>query len=1089
MIHDLSQILTRAQDNGTVYRLIREVLGALPPDAQLDGRGGLPGLLLDVAPPLNVPTDLDLSRSVGELVGTMDVGDHFASIASSCRNNLSLYDAHLDWALGIADLERDQGGDAIYRLHGIGLAAHSLFEGSAPEQVGELLSYESGRALVCWFVSVDFVLAFSTEDEPADLQRLKDLIDLHKDAAMRSLFSIAGPRALEGSEAVVGILLGVLKSVIVCASGEAETISGAVRRALPELDDNSREALQLEADQLAVYRLLLARLCAEMVATEPEEVEDGPVQADAVQAPAGVADLQPEADPVQDLTPLLDERRAHFAEVRSARDALHAELDGLNAACALNGEGLQACGSEREAAVAKRTDLLDRLALLNSDGRHQVHQERLAAGETAFKDARKEAQGQQKAVDQQVRAVDKVRLRSEMTGIKAGLAALRAQHADVRVKRSRFIVENTRATREELYGEGPGIPEQRLVLGEERARVVSLLSKVQRKRATRHSASQSAGQERLTAGLAVEAANESLSEVRTQLEVALSHCSKQQEQLDSVRTVFAESSAKMERHSLSKVAAAAEVEEHEETVTCAREALTEATAKLLALSAAEKEARVKLTADLTAQLKSAEERKKRCTSERAGAADKLQGYEDAVSAMREVRDQHASARTEFRAHVAQKAERKDEVQAGRKKANEAVEAYSSSTAQLQQAMELATASQDEVVLLVQSCAQDLGLIRQTMDALVAAQSAARAEQAELDEQIASIQDAMLQTKTALSANERAMIALGEAQALARQKAIASLKQRLQVLCEQREDVRIRRLVAQQQMDALVGEHAAFPDRRKEHRQARRGVELKIAKLRKQQASHVKAESTRKQGLRTARRAVVIYEERARKSITAAVNAAAEPSRLSAGLQPRREAVATGLKTLGDADQRKTQTVEAVAEVRTRLQKTRTALEALVASDPTPPPPLVPGPRSKVEELLAEMQPTRSARTTTRPVKPSAKTEVFEQGMVSSVLSAMPTVNPAVTEVPDPSVAEDAAATAMMSKEDLERHMAAEENEAATSMMALDDLQARTTMVLDEIDECATIMMDRDALRAKAEQEEDEDTPTTAIPRKSKKRDD
>jgi hypothetical protein len=266
VISDLRAALRDAAEDGAAVALLRSVLSALPPEAQFSGRGGVEGLLSEPVSGRSLAAEEDGASAASEVSQAMDRGDLLAALAVGARVSLSLYDAHLEWALGIGDLEREQARDAAIRLHGIGLLAQRLFDGSTPERAGELLSYEAGRAMLAWFIAVEVVLPISTEDEPAQTQHLRDLMDQHGEMAIQELNHLGSRADREGGAEVIRAMLGVVGPVVGAAVGAVGGVAGAVRRALPELADNSQDSLRAERESLGVYTLLVARLLAEIEA-------------------------------------------------------------------------------------------------------------------------------------------------------------------------------------------------------------------------------------------------------------------------------------------------------------------------------------------------------------------------------------------------------------------------------------------------------------------------------------------------------------------------------------------------------------------------------------------------------------------------------------------------------------------------------------------------------------------------------------------------------------------------------------------------------------------------------------------------------
>jgi hypothetical protein len=291
LISDLRAALEASEADGPTIQLVRRVLSALPAEAQLQGRGGLAGLLAEPATERAIREDLDASSAASDIAAGIDRGELLRAVAVGPRVALSVYDAHLEWAVGIGELEREQVRDASVRLHGIGLIAQRLFAGSTPERAGEMLSFEAGRALLVWFIAVELVLAAHTEDEPVTVQDLRDLLDQHSESVIQDLGHLGSRADREGGQAVIKAMLGVIGPVVQAATGAVPSIAAAVRGGLPELTELGADGLVAEAELLEVYTLLTARLVAEVEAERLEMALPEP--------PAAQAELDPEWEAAQ----------------------------------------------------------------------------------------------------------------------------------------------------------------------------------------------------------------------------------------------------------------------------------------------------------------------------------------------------------------------------------------------------------------------------------------------------------------------------------------------------------------------------------------------------------------------------------------------------------------------------------------------------------------------------------------------------------------------------------------------------------------------------------------------------------------------
>lgn len=242
-------------------RLLRGVLAAVEGSGDYVGSQGLQ--LADVQLP---PVDgLDAVEAMaGPCIAHLDAGERYTGVATPARTALSLFDAHVDWATGINDLEVEHGRDAVIRLVGLGLVAEAVCEGDSDASAHQFLQTESGCAALAWFAAIEVVLAFASPDEPIDGNRLLDLLDDHLDEGVDAWSDLADQRSLARARIVVNNWTDWLGPVIAEASDRVPAIAAAVRDAFgrSELD---ADGLAEEALSVGVYRALTARHMGEHV--------------------------------------------------------------------------------------------------------------------------------------------------------------------------------------------------------------------------------------------------------------------------------------------------------------------------------------------------------------------------------------------------------------------------------------------------------------------------------------------------------------------------------------------------------------------------------------------------------------------------------------------------------------------------------------------------------------------------------------------------------------------------------------------------------------------------------------------------------
>ncbi|MEC7948717.1 MAG: hypothetical protein VX265_14215 [Myxococcota bacterium] len=193
-----------------------------------------------------------------EAAAVLDHAGHFSSVAMAARSTLHLYDGHESWAVGLEDLEEEQGRDLAVRLSGVATVVSALPGGmSAARETGTF------AALVWYLAAVDVVLAYGTEMDPVEAGHVAGVVARHEPAVSEIRIALGGGQdaadALDGLVAEVEDAVSALPDVVA-------VVAAAVRGVLPEIE-SSTEAFQAEAASTPAVGLLIARLQAEMEGT------------------------------------------------------------------------------------------------------------------------------------------------------------------------------------------------------------------------------------------------------------------------------------------------------------------------------------------------------------------------------------------------------------------------------------------------------------------------------------------------------------------------------------------------------------------------------------------------------------------------------------------------------------------------------------------------------------------------------------------------------------------------------------------------------------------------------------------------------
>ena len=192
------------------------------------------------------------------LAAAADHGPHFTSVAMAPRSTLNLHEGHESWAVGLEDLEAEQGHDLAVRLGAVA-AALSLAPGG----------YEAARdtttfpALVWYLAAVDVVLAYGTELDPVEEGTVEALIERHEEE-IAAFLSASGSGS--STRDALSDLAAEVEEAVTALPDVVGVIAEAVRNTLPDIE-SSTEAFQQEARDTPVVGLLTMRVLAEVNGT------------------------------------------------------------------------------------------------------------------------------------------------------------------------------------------------------------------------------------------------------------------------------------------------------------------------------------------------------------------------------------------------------------------------------------------------------------------------------------------------------------------------------------------------------------------------------------------------------------------------------------------------------------------------------------------------------------------------------------------------------------------------------------------------------------------------------------------------------
>lgn len=376
MLFHLSGEFNQFNEESIRSRLIRGVMGLVQNDAALGG----PSAVCRVPTPMPPAEGVDdASQGIAEVAGALDNGELFTGVATSARTALSLFDAHVDWASGINDLEDEHGRDAIVRLVGLGLVAEGLCEGDSDASAALFLSTESGRAALAWFAAVDITVAFSTEDDPIDEDKVIDLLDAFFDDAIEAWSELSNERSLARARIIVNNWTDFLGPAVNASVPQGAAIAEAIRGALGS-ENLDADGLVAEAQRVGLYRSLVARHVGELL--------HGPcVEGAEAAAPDDASDQR-------DLSSALADERSRLALAQAQRAACADALDGLGAKASAAAAATQGHQRRRDELQASLKELKNqRSARAKSAGKHAERIDRLMGERERVAGALLEAQG------------------------------------------------------------------------------------------------------------------------------------------------------------------------------------------------------------------------------------------------------------------------------------------------------------------------------------------------------------------------------------------------------------------------------------------------------------------------------------------------------------------------------------------------------------------------------------------------------------------------------------------------------------------------------------------------------------------------
>ena len=217
---------------------------------------------------------------------------------------------------GALEMDPQQAADAGLKAAGISWATWKLFEGSLDERARALISTETGRALLTWYVAADIVLPFTDNLLSGSTNVITSLIDDQAATNAARLAVVAGPE-VEHAAGMLTRLADTLKSYAGQAAAFAQPLSAYAQETLPGILATADKVTGVAAtgiDALSAYRALGAALVAEVVLARALAEVRAEVEQERIAAEKARAEAEAEA-----------RRKAEAEAAERARVAAEAE--------------------------------------------------------------------------------------------------------------------------------------------------------------------------------------------------------------------------------------------------------------------------------------------------------------------------------------------------------------------------------------------------------------------------------------------------------------------------------------------------------------------------------------------------------------------------------------------------------------------------------------------------------------------------------------------------------------------------------------------------------------------------------------------
>ncbi len=264
-----------SEDDATV-RLLWALFGAIPgappvsfyrslDEARMLAFPELDDAALERARALAASPDVTRALDVADAIDTGDVG---ITVLTGVRSALTFFFGDRSKAL---ETDAQQGADAALKAVAIAWMINTLVPGSVPDKIKRLRALPSGEALLTYYAAIELALPFADDAVSGTGSLLSRLLDRYAATNQGRLDGAAGAGAEAAAHGVLGAMVGPVDNLVRSLSAHTQQIAAAARQWLPPAVATAGTvagAVATAADAMPVYRLLGARLAAEVVLQE-----------------------------------------------------------------------------------------------------------------------------------------------------------------------------------------------------------------------------------------------------------------------------------------------------------------------------------------------------------------------------------------------------------------------------------------------------------------------------------------------------------------------------------------------------------------------------------------------------------------------------------------------------------------------------------------------------------------------------------------------------------------------------------------------------------------------------------------------------